>query len=114
MGLSHLALAIKQERPTASPLNRETVVIQAHRAGRTQSASAERIGPALVFERLWRDLGIPEILAQLLADRKFEFPVERAIFLTVLHRLFETGSDRAAEAWRRDYRIATHLKSTAP
>jgi hypothetical protein len=85
---------------------KQTAVIQAHRAGRTQSASAVRIGPALVFERLWRDLGIPEILGQLLAHRKFEFPVERAVFLTVLHRLFEPGSDRAAEVWRRDYRIA--------
>jgi hypothetical protein len=43
----------------------------------------------------------------LLADRKFEFPVERAVFLTVLHRLMAGGprSDRAAEKWRADYRI---------
>jgi transposase len=31
--------------------------------------------------------------------------VERAIFLTVLHRLFVSGSDRACEKWRRDYII---------
>jgi len=31
--------------------------------------------------------------------------VERAIFLTVLHRLFASGSDRACEKWRRDYEI---------
>jgi transposase len=38
----------------------------------------------------------------LLQERSFEFPVERAIYLTVLHRLFMPGSDRAAERWRRD------------
>ena len=31
--------------------------------------------------------------------------VERAIFLTVLHRLFAPGSDRAAEKWKDDYAI---------
>ncbi|MCH8949148.1 MAG: hypothetical protein IIB87_02070 [Chloroflexi bacterium] len=30
------------------------------------------------------------------------FPVERAMYLTVLHRLFEPGSDRTAERRRRD------------
>jgi hypothetical protein len=32
--------------------------------------------------------------------------VERAVFLTVLHRLFVSGSDRAVDRWREDYRIA--------
>jgi transposase len=41
----------------------------------------------------------------LLQGRRFEFSVERAIFLTVLHRLFAPGSDRAAEKWKHDYAI---------
>ena len=41
------------------------------------------IGPALVFERLWGDLGIDAVLAQLLSERRFEFSVERAVFVTV-------------------------------
>jgi len=41
----------------------------------------------------------------LLAGRRFEFAVERAVFLTVLHRLMASGSDRACEHWREDYRI---------
>jgi hypothetical protein len=32
--------------------------------------------------------------------------MERAIFLTVLHRLMGGGSDLAADRWREDYRIA--------
>ena len=77
-----------------------TGVINAHRKGRTPPAKTVRIGPPLVFERLWHQLGLPEILGGLLADRQFQFPVERAVFLTVLHRLFDPGSDRAAEVWR--------------
>jgi len=37
--------------------------------------------------------------------RKFEFDVERAIFLTVLHRLMVSGSDRFCDKWRRDHLI---------
>ena len=31
--------------------------------------------------------------------------MERAVYLTVLHRLFASGSDRAAEAWKENYCI---------
>ena len=69
------------------------------------SASARKIGPALIFERLWEELGIKSVIKDLLSHRKFDFDVERAIFLTVLHRLFVSGSDRSCEKWNRDYRI---------
>ena len=69
------------------------------------SSSAKKIGPALVFERLWKELGIRKVMQDLLKGRKFEFDVERAVFLTVLHRLFVSGSDRYCEKWRRDYEI---------
>src|SRR5664279_1886095 len=70
------------------------------------SASAKKIGPALIFERLWKELGIGSIVSSLVAERKFGFSVERALFLTVLHRLFVSGSDRSCEKWRRDYLIS--------
>jgi len=69
------------------------------------SASAKKIGPALIFESLWGELGMATIMADLVEERKFGFPVERALFLTVLHRLFVSGSDRGCERWRRDYVI---------
>lgn len=69
------------------------------------SAETRMIGPALIFERLWKELGIKKIIEHLLAGRLFFFNVERAIFLTVLHRLFECGSDRSCHKWRRDYRV---------
>lgn len=82
-----------------------TAVLTAHRRGEIPEAETLKIGPALLFERLWQELGIDEVLEQRLARRQFDFPVERAIFLTVLHRLFAWGSDRAAEHWRHGYRI---------
>jgi transposase len=69
------------------------------------TAQAVTIGPVLIFERLWHELGLPAILGRLLADRKFSFSVERAVFLTVLHRLCVSGSDRSCDHWRRDYAI---------
>jgi hypothetical protein len=69
------------------------------------NARCRRIGPALLFERLWHEVGCRAVLEELAAGRQFEFAAERAVFLTVLHRLFVSGSDRAAEKWRADYRI---------
>lgn len=69
------------------------------------SAQCKRIGPSLIFERLWEELRIKKVIRDLTSERRFEFDVERAIFLTVLHRLFISGSDRACEKWRRDYVI---------
>jgi transposase len=70
------------------------------------SASAKKVGPALIFERLWKELGIGSIVSSLVSSRKYGFSVERALFLTVLHRLFVSGSDRGCEKWRRDYLIS--------
>jgi len=46
------------------------------------------------------------VIADLAGARGHKFALERAIFLTVLHRLFVSGSDRAADRWREDYAIA--------
>jgi hypothetical protein len=66
------------------------------------SCQSKKIGPALIFERLWQELGIDKVLAHVLDKRFFSFNVERALFLTVLHRLFVSGSDRYCDKWRRD------------
>jgi len=81
-------------------------VLGAVERGETITAVTRRIGPAFIFERLWRELGVGEVIAELAAERKFEFSIERAIFLTVLHRLFDPGSDRAAEKWKDTHAIA--------
>ena len=80
-------------------------VIQGYEAGRLEARALRHIGPDLVFGRLWKELGLDAALHRLLGDQGFEFPVERAVYLMVLHRLFESGSDRAGECWRRDVRV---------
>ena len=81
-------------------------VIDAHREGFLQAHRSLSIGPALVFERLWHQLGIDEVIKHQLAESRCRFSVERAIFLTVMHRLFDPGSDRAAERWKEDFHIS--------
>jgi hypothetical protein len=55
---------------------------------------------------LWEALELGTILKHALESRRYEFDVERAVYLTVVHRLFAYGSDRAAERWRQAYRLA--------
>jgi transposase len=69
------------------------------------SLAAKKIGPALIFERLWKQTGISEAIRKQAAERKFGFDVERAVFLTVLHRLMVSGSDRFCDRWHQDYAI---------
>jgi len=83
-----------------------SAVLTAHRQGQVAATAKVRIGPPLVFGRLWEDLGFPKLLGRLLEERKFAFDLERAIFVTVLHRLMAPGSDRAAEVWQRQYAMA--------
>jgi hypothetical protein len=80
-------------------------VIDAHAAGQTEPVQVQRVGPDLVFSRLWETLQLGAIIKRALQSRRYEFDVERAIYLTVLHRLFASGSDRAAERWREGYRL---------
>jgi len=83
----------------------KVLLLTEHQRGRLPVVRVGRIGPALVFERLWEQTGCREVIEQLLEGRRFEFAVERAVLLTVLHRLFAPGSDRAADKWKADYRI---------
>src|SRR5580700_3839157 len=83
----------------------KAIVVDALNDGTAIRADVRRIGPALVFERLWDETGCRTVIEQLAGGRKHGFALERAVFLTVLHRLFAGGSDRAADRWREDYRI---------
>ena len=79
------------------------LVLSAHQQQQLPVIQTRHWGAPLVFEKLWRETGCQHVLADLLRGRHFEFPVERAVFLTVLHRLLAPGSDRAADRWRSDY-----------
>ena len=47
-------------------------------------------GDVHVLERLWRRVGLPELIAELLENRKFEFSIERALFAMVANRACAT------------------------
>jgi transposase len=81
------------------------LLLTAHRNGQAPAIRSQRIGPSLIFERLWRQSGCRAVLEGLLAGRHFDFDVERAVFLTVLHRLCGSGSDRAGQRWKEDHLI---------
>src|SRR5438093_1695137 len=86
-------------------LSQSVLLLSAHAQGLLPTITTRRIGPALIFQRLWQETGCQRVIERLLEGRRFEFDVERAIFLTVLHRLFAPGSDRAADKWKADYQI---------
>jgi hypothetical protein len=83
----------------------KVVVLDAHARGETIPSETRTVGPGLIFDRLWRECGIHAVLQAELASRRFGFDVERAVFLTVVHRLMAPGSDRAAEWWKHDYTL---------
>ena len=83
----------------------KAMVLSAAQEEATLKIASRRIGPALLFERLWEETGCRKVIEELAGARKHGIALERAIFLTVLHRLFVSGSDRAADRWREDYQI---------
>ena len=90
---------------SAARLAQRSMILSLLDQGGVPTLATRRIGPPLAFERLWRETGCRTVIEGLAVERGFGFSLERACFLTVLHRLMVAGSDRAADAWREDYRI---------
>ena len=106
LGRKEVLLASGELERLAASLARHcdrAVILSDIEAGRI---ACTRIGGPLLFGRIWERLGIAAVLDELLQDRGFEFAVERAVFASVLHRLFVSGSDRSCDKWMADYRIA--------
>ncbi|HTP26994.1 MAG TPA: transposase [Anaeromyxobacteraceae bacterium] len=73
--------------------------------GDTLRVRSSRVGPPLIFERLWEETGIGPVMRSAVTGRACLFPLERAVFLTVLHRLMNSGSDRVANKRHSDYQV---------
>lgn len=57
-------------------------------------------GQSLIFERLWAEQGLPDIVGRLLHGRRFSFDVERVCFALALQRLCAPrGSDLFGSTW---------------
>src|SRR5262249_59051501 len=65
-------------------LAHSVLLLSAHARGQLPTVTTRRIGPALVFERLWQQTGCRQVVERLLDGRPFEFDIERAVFLTGL------------------------------
>ena len=60
-------------------------------------------GDLYVLEALWQRLGIPQVLREVLAGRKFDFEVERALFAMVANRALAPASKLYCyEQWLRE------------
>ncbi len=81
------------------------MLISSGEAATLESSASMRIGAALLFGRLWEQSGCRRVIEQLAQRRGFGFSLERAVFVSVLHRLMVSGSDRACEKWLDAYLI---------
>jgi len=52
------------------------LVLSAHARGEIPTITTQRIGPALIFERLWQQTGCQHVIKQLLKGRRYEFDLE--------------------------------------
>ena len=73
---------------SAARLSQRSMILSLVVDGSMPNLTCRRIGAPLLFERLWQESGCRAVVEGLLAARRFEFAVERAVFLTVLHRLW--------------------------
>ncbi len=76
-------------------------VINLHREGALLAEWSKIWGPYLIFRRIWEQLGLPEILKEVLRGRNFQFDVEKAVFSLVLQRFLSPGSDLLGSKWIR-------------
>lgn len=72
-------------------------LLRAETAGQLRVVRDQLWGPVLIFERLWEELGLPELLRR--AGRRCGFDLERQLFAQVLQRFLEPGSDLAGSKW---------------
>src|SRR5436305_1378054 len=61
-------------------LSRSVLLLTAHAKGQLPTITARRIGPALIFQRLWQQTGCQRAIERLLDGRRFESGGEPAIF----------------------------------
>ena len=68
---------------SATRLSQRSMILSLIEGGSAPDLTCRRIGAPLLFERLWQQSGCGAVLEHLLRGRRCEFPVERAIFLTI-------------------------------
>src|SRR6266487_339563 len=80
----------------------KAMVLYAFEDDTAAKIATRRIGPALVFERLWEESGCRAVIEELSGTRKHGFALERAVFL----RLRPRGGSLARGLSHRRHRRA--------
>lgn len=57
------------------------------------------LGGGWVLEGLWRQLGVPQAIQEVVQDRRVRLPVERALFALVANRALDPASKLATYEW---------------
>ena len=99
---------------SAARHSRRSIVLSSFYRGDCRNCIASH-GPDLCLAGYGRKR-VAAMCSGLVADRRFSFDVERAVYLAVLHRLMISGSDRHADDWCSRVRVpgAEGLVSTTP
>jgi transposase len=87
-------------------LSEKLAMISEYRSGKVNPVSCKSIGPDKIFGRIWEEIGVGDCIKQRIKDRRFGFDVERAIYRTVIHRIFESGSDRSSLKWDDGFKLS--------
>ncbi len=90
---------------SGAKLSKKVAVLAEYKRSETPTSKRKIVGPSLVFEKLWKEMGIDKEIKALVQGRKYKFDMERAVFLTVLHRLMKSGPDSQCDQWRIHYRV---------
>ena len=79
----------------------ELTVTQKLQEGSVKSNWVKSWGACIVFEKLWKNVGLDRVIRELAAQSNFQFDLERAVFASVLNRLVNPRSDLATHSWLR-------------
>jgi len=91
--------SVEQLVSSLSKFSKEVMVIQKQKEGSLRAEWSKIWGPLLIFERLWEESGLREIIVRLADERKHSFDIERVMFLLILNRLLSPGSELATARW---------------
>jgi hypothetical protein len=90
---------------SAAKVLRNLTLLSSHRKGETVEIARYRVGPPLVFDRLWKDSGCRDALRAGTLAAELPFDLEQAVFLLVLHLLLDTELTRSPVRWAADYQF---------
>src|SRR6201995_1930083 len=90
---------------SAARHSRRCIVLSSFYRGDLPELRRVSIGPDLVCGRRWQETGCRDVLRRLVDEPLFVFDVERAVYISVLHRLMVAGFDHHAHDWHPRLRI---------